>query len=141
MTPESRASLDREVLARLGEVKLPSSRVITSDLWAGLAVFWLVFFTALPAVVPFLVVRDAHVALRASNAVLIGLLFFVGWRWAAFAGANRWVTGLFDDAARRRTRGRGHRARRLIAAPSQAGAASDRLPRGDARPTRATEME
>jgi hypothetical protein len=94
VTPESRASIDRAVLARVGELKLSSHRVNASDLWAGLAVFWLVFFTALPAVVPFLVVRDAHVALRASNAVLIGLLFFVGWRWAAFAGANRWATGL-----------------------------------------------
>jgi len=94
-TTASRAALTREVLARVGELKLPSGRVDASDLWAGLAVFSLVFFTALPAVVPFLVVRDAHVALRASNAVLIGLLFFVGWRWAAFTGANRWLTGLF----------------------------------------------
>jgi hypothetical protein len=95
VTPESRASLDRAVLAQVPELQVPSSGVSASDLWAGLAVFWLVFFTALPAVVPFLVVRDAHVALRVSNAVLIGLLFFVGWRWAAFAGANRWATGLF----------------------------------------------
>jgi hypothetical protein len=93
--PESRAQLDREVLARVRELKLPLVRVTLSDVWAGLAVFALVFFTALPAVVPFLFVRDPHVALRASNGVLIGLLFIVGWRWAIYTGANRWITGLF----------------------------------------------
>ena len=90
----SRAAIAREVLESARELKLPTGRVTLADLWAGLAVFALVFFTALPAVVPFLVVRDAHVALRASNAVLIGLLFFVGWRCASHTGANRWGTGL-----------------------------------------------
>ena len=65
------------------------------DAWAGLAVFWLVFLTALPAVLPFLVLRDARIAMRVSNAMLIGLLFYVGWRWATYTGASRWRTGLF----------------------------------------------
>jgi len=33
--------------------------------------------------------------MRASNAVLIGLLFVAGWRWAGYTGASRWRTGLF----------------------------------------------
>jgi len=93
--PEIRASLDHDVLERVREMKLAPNRVTAADLWAGLAVFWLVFLTALPAVLPFLVLRDAQVALRASNAVLIGLLFLVGWRWAAYTGASPWRTGLF----------------------------------------------
>jgi hypothetical protein len=32
--------------------------------------------------------------MRASNAILIGLLSYVGWRWAAYTGASRWRTGL-----------------------------------------------
>ena len=93
--PEIRASLDRDVLERVRAMKLARNRVTAADLWAGLAVVWLVFLTALPAVLPFLVIRDARLALRASNAVLIGLLFTVGWRWAAYTGASPWRTGLF----------------------------------------------
>jgi len=93
--PEVRAALDREVLERVREAKAPPNRVTRADLWAALAVFWLVFFTALPAVVPFLLFRDARLALRASNAVLIGLLFTVGWRWGAHTGAGPLRTGLF----------------------------------------------
>jgi len=93
--PEIRASLDREVLERVRTMKPQPNRVTAPDLWAALAVFWLVFLTALPAVLPFLVLRDTQIALRTSNAVLIGLLFFVGWRWATYTGASPWRTGLF----------------------------------------------
>ena len=91
-----RASLDAHVLERVREMKLAPNRVTGTDLWAALAVFWLVFLTALPAVVPFLVIPDRpHIAMRVSNAVLVGLLFFVGWRWARFTGARPFATGLF----------------------------------------------
>jgi hypothetical protein len=90
-----RAALDQEVLERLRETKVERTRISADDMRAGLAVFLLVFFTALPAVVPFLVLRDALFALRASNAVLIALLFVTGWRWAGYTGASRWGTGLF----------------------------------------------
>jgi len=93
--PEIRASLDREVLERLQTTKLERNRLTAADLWAALAVFWLVFLTALPAVVPFLLVRDSLIALRTSNAVLIGLLFAVGWWWAKYTGGNPWFTGIF----------------------------------------------
>src|SRR5262245_24972053 len=84
--PEVRAALDAHVLERVREMKLQPTRLRADDLWAGLAVFWLVFLTALPAVVPFLVISEPHLAMRASNAVLIGLLFYVGWRWAGYTG-------------------------------------------------------
>jgi hypothetical protein len=93
--PEARAALDREVLERVREMKAAPNRVTRTDLLAALAVFWLVFLTALPAVVPFLLFRDARLALRASNAVLIGLLFYVGWRWGAHTGASPLRTGIF----------------------------------------------
>ena len=93
--PEVRAALDAHVLDRVREMKLERNRLTADDAWAGLAVFWLVFLTALPAVLPFFVLRDAQLAMRASNAILIGLLFYVGWRWAAYTGASPWRTGLF----------------------------------------------
>jgi hypothetical protein len=33
--------------------------------------------------------------MRASNAMLIGMLFYVGWLWAGHTGASPWRTGLF----------------------------------------------
>jgi hypothetical protein len=93
--PEVRLALDAHVLDRVREMKLEKNRLTADDAWAGLAVFWLVFLTALPAVLPFVVLRDARIAMRASNALLIGLLFYVGWRWAAYTGASPWRTGLF----------------------------------------------
>ena len=92
---EVRLALDAHVLDRLRAMKLERNRLTADDAWAGLAVFWLVFLTALPAVLPFLVLRDAGIAMRVSNAILTGLLFYVGWRWAAYTGASPWRTGLF----------------------------------------------
>jgi hypothetical protein len=92
--PEMRATLDAHVLARVRGMELAPNRLTGADLWAALAVFWLVFLTALPAIVPFLLIRDPGLAMRASNAVLIAILFWVGWRWAGYTGASRWRTAL-----------------------------------------------
>jgi VIT1/CCC1 family predicted Fe2+/Mn2+ transporter len=93
--PEVRAALDAHVVERVRELELERTRVTAADLQAALAVFWLVFLTALPAVLPFVLLRDATIALRTSNAVLVGLLFYVGWRWAGYTGGSPWRTGLF----------------------------------------------
>jgi VIT1/CCC1 family predicted Fe2+/Mn2+ transporter len=65
-----------------------------ADLLGGLAACWLVFACSFPAVLPFLLIDDPHLALRVSNALLIGLLFFVGWRAARDTLAWPWLAGL-----------------------------------------------
>jgi VIT1/CCC1 family predicted Fe2+/Mn2+ transporter len=94
VAPQMRAALDAHVLERVRELEPGRNRVTGDDLLAGLAVFWLVFLTALPAAAPFLLIQDPQLAMRTSNAVLIALLFYVGWRWAGFTGAGRWRTAL-----------------------------------------------
>jgi len=89
-----RTSIDADGLEHAREVKLGTNRLTGADAWAALAVFWLVFLTTLPAALPLLVLGDAWVALRVSNALLIGLLFYAGWRWAGYTGSARWSTGL-----------------------------------------------
>jgi VIT1/CCC1 family predicted Fe2+/Mn2+ transporter len=54
----------------------------------------LVSVTALPGVLPLLVVHDPQLGLRLANVVQICLLFFVGHRWARLSGGNPWRTGL-----------------------------------------------
>ena len=48
----------------------------------ALASFVLVFFSSVPAALPFLWIDEPWFALRISNAILIALLFGVGYRWA-----------------------------------------------------------
>ena len=55
---------------------------------------WLVFACSFPAVLPFLVIDDPRLALRVSNAILLGLLFFVGWRAARHTLARPWIAGI-----------------------------------------------
>src|SRR5262249_38722824 len=59
-----------------------------------LASFWLVFVSCLPAAIPFLIFSEPQVALRVSNFLLIIGLFYVGQKWADYAGKNRVVFGL-----------------------------------------------
>jgi VIT1/CCC1 family predicted Fe2+/Mn2+ transporter len=53
-----------------------------------------VSLTALPGVLPFLLLDDGYLALRVANLLQIVLLFFVGFRWARYTGANPWRAGI-----------------------------------------------
>jgi hypothetical protein len=68
--------------------------VTREDIYGGIASFWLVFVTALPAVIPFLLIENPHRALRASNALLVLMLFFVGYLWGKLTSARPWAVGL-----------------------------------------------
>jgi VIT1/CCC1 family predicted Fe2+/Mn2+ transporter len=88
-----REQLYAEAWERVRALPLQRGRIRGEDLLGGLACFALVFFSALPAALPFLVVEDAWIALRISNAILLGALFATGWRWAAFTGGSPLATG------------------------------------------------
>ncbi|MBP6107283.1 MAG: hypothetical protein V9E93_16020 [Steroidobacteraceae bacterium] len=64
------------------------------DVLGGLAAGWVVFACSFPALLPFLFLDDLRLALRVSNAILIGLLFIVGWRAALHTLARPWLAGL-----------------------------------------------
>jgi VIT1/CCC1 family predicted Fe2+/Mn2+ transporter len=49
----------------------------------------------LPSLVPFLVLRhDPALAIRVSNVVSFGVLFWAGYSWGTYTGASPWRTGL-----------------------------------------------
>jgi hypothetical protein len=78
-----------------GELDDVIEKVMTPDDWMGaIASFWLVFFASLPAAIPFLFIDDAFMALRISNAILLGLLFWAGYRFARYTMARPALTGL-----------------------------------------------
>lgn len=77
---ETRAALCREIAARLRSAVPRALHDSREDRLAALAVFWIVFFASVPATLPLLFVREAWLALRDSNLLLLALLFFIGHR-------------------------------------------------------------
>jgi VIT1/CCC1 family predicted Fe2+/Mn2+ transporter len=81
---------------RLTELPEPPERACSRrDDWLGaLGVFLLVFLSTFPVVIPFLFMRNAHLALRVSNAVAIAMLFGVGYASGRITGRRPWVMGV-----------------------------------------------
>lgn len=75
--------------------KPEASTSIAREDWLGAALsFCLVVLSGMPAAIPFLLIEDAHLALRVSNAVLVGLLFFTGYWWARYTVSKPWLVGV-----------------------------------------------
>jgi hypothetical protein len=86
-----RTALYREIVARVRAAEGAQPRGFHREDWmAAMAVFWLVFFSSLPAALPFLFIEAPWIALRVSNAVLLALLFIIGYRWAGYTSTNPW---------------------------------------------------
>jgi hypothetical protein len=64
------------------------------DIKGAIAIFILVCATTIPAILPFLFLRNDWLALRISNLFLVVLLFLTGYRWARSIDANPTLTGL-----------------------------------------------
>jgi hypothetical protein len=80
---------------RLREWKPPAVAMLTRrDLAGALGVFLLVFLSTLPIVLPFLVIQQASVAMRASNAIAVAILFGCGWSLGVHAGRSPLHSGL-----------------------------------------------
>ena len=83
--------LYQQVLKRLEGVTPDRTRLKRADLYGAIATFWLVFLSAVPAVLPFLVFHQRFVALRVSNLLLLIMLFLAGYRWARATHCNPWT--------------------------------------------------
>jgi hypothetical protein len=92
--PEEREALNQSILKYLSHARALKTRVTKDDVCGALACFCLVFLSCLPATLPFLVFSNPTHALRVSNVLLIGMLFFIGQKWAKYANTNRLLAGL-----------------------------------------------
>ena len=70
-TSPMREQLYRSIVERVRKVPTAPNPVRRDDLMGGLAAGWLVFACSFPAVLPFLVLDEPHLALRVSNAILL----------------------------------------------------------------------
>ena len=64
------------------------------DLAGAFGVFLLVFLSTLPIVIPFVVIANPAVAMRASNGIAILMLFGMGWTLGTHAGRPGWRPGV-----------------------------------------------
>ena len=90
--PPDQLELIRQRLLQLPEPEHP--RLTKRD---GLGAIWiclLSFLSTFPIVIPFILISDARLALRLSNAVAIGMLFVCGYALGRCAGFRPWATGL-----------------------------------------------
>ena len=88
-----RQELYRSIVQRLKSAPALPNRLQSDDLVGGLASGLLVFACSFPAIVPFIFLDDLWVASRVSNAILIALLFLVGYRHARSTLARPWLVG------------------------------------------------
>jgi hypothetical protein len=88
--PEDRARLYQSILPLSAHAAPARVGLHRRDFVSAFIVFVLVSATALPGVIPFLLLDDSYLALRLSNAVLIVLLFVVGYWWAHYTDARPW---------------------------------------------------
>jgi len=89
--PEKADAFSRSILEHITGAQIATRRILTKeDFYGALASFWLVFVSCLAAAIPFLIFSEPQVALRVSNFLLIVGLFYVGQKWAHYAGRNPW---------------------------------------------------
>jgi hypothetical protein len=91
--PEKAAAFSRSVLPHILGAHITERILTKEDFYGALASFWLVFVSCLPASIPFLIFNEPQVALRVSNFLLIAGLFYVGQKWADYAGKSRLAMG------------------------------------------------
>jgi VIT1/CCC1 family predicted Fe2+/Mn2+ transporter len=92
--PEEREAFSRSILNHVAKARIARPGVTKDDLYGALACFLLVFVSCLPAAIPFFIFSQPHFALRVSNLLLLVLLFWVGQKWAQYAGTDRRIAGI-----------------------------------------------
>lgn len=90
---EEREPLYRAVASRLRNVVPERIRPRRDEVLGAIATAWIVFAASIPAVLPFIFMDDRFLALRVSNALLLAMLFVVGYRWAVMTNSNPWRVG------------------------------------------------
>src|SRR5262249_18278192 len=66
---------------------------LRDDMMGAVAVFFLTLAATVPAILPLLIIDHPWLALRVSNGLVIGSLFFVGYHWAKYIDADPWLAG------------------------------------------------
>lgn len=66
-------------------------RLTVQDVKRAMVIFFLVFISTFPVVIPFIFIQDAKLALRVSNLIAIVMMFLCGWAVAKYVGCSKWI--------------------------------------------------
>ena len=91
--PQQRDALYSAIVQRVKTEPTLPAPLTREDLLGGLESGLLVFSCSIPAVLPFLVFDQPQIALRVSNAILLVLLYYLGYRHARHTLAKPWIAG------------------------------------------------
>lgn len=81
---------------KLSQVPVPARPRLTKTDWLGaLGVFLLVFLSTFPVAIPFILVRDARLALRISNGIALVMMFLTGYAFGQHADFRPLRMGLW----------------------------------------------
>ncbi len=78
----------------IADACIDRAHFLPEDFVAAILIVLRVTATAIPGVLPLLLLDDAHTALRIANMLQICLLFGVGYAWAHDSGASPLWTGV-----------------------------------------------
>ena len=92
---DQRAALYRDILAHLHDSEPQPIRLKREDFIGALGCVFVAIISVLPALLPFLIVRnDPSLAIRLSNIISFAVLFYAGYQWGKYTEINPWKTGL-----------------------------------------------
>jgi hypothetical protein len=92
---QERQQLYRHILVQLRNSQPREIGLKREDVTAGLAHILVAVLVITPSLLPLVFMRqDPERAVLVSNFLSFFLLFFVGYRWGKYTGANPWKTGL-----------------------------------------------
>jgi hypothetical protein len=92
---EQRTLLYRDVLDYLRDSRPQPVTLTRDDILGGLGCILVAVLAVLPSLAPLVLLRDYYwIALRASNLISIGVLFYTGYQWGKYSGSDPLKTGL-----------------------------------------------
>jgi VIT1/CCC1 family predicted Fe2+/Mn2+ transporter len=94
LSTPTREQIRQEVTDYVAQTKPAPVQLTREDIYGAIASFILVALTSAPAVLPFFFLDDRLTALRVSNFIMIGLIYMIGYQWAAHIDASRQKIGL-----------------------------------------------
>lgn len=69
-------------------------RISLQDCLGALGIFLIAVVSMIPVLVPFVLMKEPHPAMRVSNGIALVMLFLVGQQWANLIGLPRWRVGI-----------------------------------------------
>ena len=95
-SPAERQELYARIATNLRSGASPPkpNTISRADIMGAFTSFWLVVVSSIPAAIPFLLFDNARFALRVSNAILLAMLFVIGYWCARYTVAKPWLVGL-----------------------------------------------